>query len=163
MRTTEQKRKALFRLAKQRQADRLPPYACLADFHGGFYECDLVSPWSKSARNVDAEVMIIGQDWASSDVLEKKPSEDRRRLGQESSSTTNKKLPEFLGYMGLQFCETYATNAFPFIKRGSKSERIPRKDLVYCAETYTLPQIEIVSPLMAICLGKAAFRAVYRI
>ena len=163
MSTTEQKRRKLLKLAKRRQADRLPPHACLADFHRDFYECDHVSPWSISAHNVDAEVMIIGQDWASSDSLEKKldaVAEDRRRLGQRYSKPTNKNLREFLECMGLQFCQTYATNVFPFIKRGA--EPIPRNHLVCCAKTYTLPEIEIVSPRMAICLGKDAFDAVCR-
>ncbi len=162
MRTTEQKRKELRKLAKRRQAHRLEHHACLADFHNGFYECNHVSPWSKSACNVDAEVMIIGQDWASSNVLEREPDEDRRRFGQDCSSCTNTNLREFLGYMGLQFRETYATNVFPFIKWGAKDEDIPFRDLVSCAEIYTLPQIEIVSPRMAICLGQKAFNAVCR-
>ena len=163
MRTTEQKRKELRKLAKRRPAHRLEHHACLADFHNGFYECNHVSPWSKSACNVDAEVMVIGQDWASSNVLEQEPNEDRRRFGQNCSSHTNTNLREFLGYMGLQFRETYATNVFPFIKWGAKDEDIrPFRDLVSCAEIFTLPQIEIVSPRMAICLGQKAFNAVRR-
>ena len=112
MKTTEQKRKALLQLAKRRNKDRLKPHACLGDFHSGFYECKHVSPWSISAGNVDAEVMIIGKDWASSDTLEKEPDEDRRRLGQNYSSPTNINLRKFLGHMGLEFSETYATNVF---------------------------------------------------
>ena len=165
MKTTEQKRKALLQLAKRRKKDRLKPHACLADFDSGFYECKYVSPWSKSACNVDAEVMIIGQDWVSWDHLERecdKKRQERRRTGQDCSSRTNTNLREFLRCMGLQFCETYATNVFPFIKRGKKSARVPRRDLVSCAKTYALPQIEIVSPRMAICLGQKAFEAVCR-
>ncbi len=161
--TTEQKRQKLRKLAKRRKAHRLPPHACLADFHSGFYECKHVSPWSKSACNVDAEVMIIGQDWVSWNVLERELDEkrqERQRTGQDLSSRTNINLREFLGYMGLQFCETYATNVFPFIKQGNKSAYIPSGDREACARTYTLPQIEIVSPRMAICLGEAAFNAV---
>ncbi len=78
MRTTEQKRQKLRKLAKRRQVHRLQPHACLADFHSGIYECDYVSPWSKSACNVDAEVMIIGQDWVSWDVLERERDEKRQ-------------------------------------------------------------------------------------
>jgi uracil-DNA glycosylase len=162
MKTTERKREELLQLAKHRQADRLLPHLCLADIHGGYYECDYVSPWSKSAANVDAELMLIGQDWASSEILERKPNEDRQKRGQDWSAPTNTNLREFLGYVRLQFSETYATNLFPFIKRGSKSANIPFGDLVRCARIYTLPQIEIVSPRMAICLGKAAFDAIRR-
>ena len=86
MKTTEQKRKALLKLAKLRQADRLPPHACLGDFHKGFYECDHVAPWSIAACNVDAEVMIIGKDWGATIPSEKEPDEDRRRLGQTYDS-----------------------------------------------------------------------------
>jgi len=156
MKTTEQKRKELFQLAKRRKKDRLKPHACLDDFHNGFYECDHVSPWSKSACNVDAKVMIIGKDWGASIPLEKEPDEDRRRLGQTYLKLTNVNLREYLGHMGLEFSQTYATNVFPFIKRG----HIRQPDMVYCARTYTLPQIEIISPRMAICLGKPAFDAV---
>lgn len=162
MKTIEQKCEELFQLAERRKKDRLEPHACLADFHNGYYDCDYVSPWSISAHNVDAEVMIIGQDWTSSDSLEQEPDEGRRMLGQRYSKPTNINLRELLGYMGLQFCETYATNVFVFIKRGNRSARIPSRDLEYCARTYTLPQIEIVSPRMAICLGKKTFRAVCR-
>jgi hypothetical protein len=59
MKTTEQKREKLLQLAKKRMADRLPPHYSLGEFHDGYYECDYVSP------NVDAELMLIGQDWAS--------------------------------------------------------------------------------------------------
>jgi hypothetical protein len=39
------------------------PYSCLGDFAGGIYDCDdHVSPWSKSAQNVDATIMVVGQD-----------------------------------------------------------------------------------------------------
>ncbi len=167
MRTTEQKRKKLRKLAKRRQAHCLQPHACLADFHGGIYECHHVSPWTKSACNVDAEVMILGKDWVSWDTLERELEQelyekiqDRQKNGQDSSSRTNINLREFLGHMSLEFSETYATNVFPFIKRGKKSAPIPFRDLVSCAETYALPQIDIVSPRMAICLGQEAFNAV---
>jgi uracil-DNA glycosylase len=162
MRTSEQKRLQLLQLAKRRQGDRLPPHRCLAEFHNGYYECDYITPWSISACDVDAELMLIGQDWASSSILQQAPDENRRRLGQDCTSHTNINLRAFLGYMGRRFSETYATNVFPFIKEGSKSARIPSRDLVRCATTYALPQIEIVSPLIAICLGRATYNAVCR-
>jgi restriction system protein len=164
MTTPEHKREDLLQLAKRRQADRPPrPHHRLAEFHGGYYECDYVSPWTISAANVDAELMIIGQDWASSKTLEQEPDKDRQRFGQDCSSPTNTNLREFLDrFMHLKFSETYATNAFPFIKHGAKNADIRFNDLVCYAKTYTLPQIEIVSPRMAICLGKKTFDAVRR-
>jgi uracil-DNA glycosylase len=160
MTSAARKRQQLSRLAEQRRSDRLPPHFNLHDFHGGFYDCPHVSPWSISACNVDAELMLIGQDWASSNILEQGPDECRRKLGQDWSSPTNTNLREFLQRMGTEFSKTYATNLFPFIKAGAKNARIPFTDLVMCAKAYALPQIEIVSPRMVICLGSATFNAV---
>ena len=59
------KRARLLELARERQADRWPGYAAIGDYHEGRYECDFVSPYTRSAANVDAQVMVLLQDWAS--------------------------------------------------------------------------------------------------
>jgi hypothetical protein len=61
---------------------------------------------------------------------------------------------------GLTFDKTYATNVFPFIKIGRHRGSIKPSALLYGAQKYALPQLKIVSPLMAICLGPPAFDAV---
>src|SRR5688572_17306909 len=58
MLTSQEKQQRLIELANNRKAARLNGYACLRDFHGGIYECDYVSPWTKSVNNVDADVMV---------------------------------------------------------------------------------------------------------
>ena len=163
--TNEQKQEALLRLAKKRQVDRRKPHSCLADIHEGYYECNFVSPWTISARDVNADLMILGKDWASTETLRDcPPDQERRRIGQGWNTPTNKNLRAYLNdYMdGLTFSETYSTNVFPFIKIGKKNGRIPRADMLYAARTYALPQIKIVSPLIAVCLGAPAFLAVSR-
>lgn len=40
------------------------------------------------------------------------------------------------------------------------SSSVPIRDLNYCAITYTLPQLEIVKPRMALCLGAKTFNSV---
>jgi restriction system protein len=162
--TNEHKREALLQLAKKRKADRRDGYKCLSDIHDGYYECDFVSPWTTSAHNVNADLMILGKDWASTKILEEQDRDpERRRTGQDENSKTNTNLRYYLGnYCRLEFSDTYATNVFPFIKCGSKAGRIRTPDMRYAADTYALPQIKIVSPLMAICLGPSVFRAVRR-
>jgi uracil-DNA glycosylase len=163
--TSEKKREELLRLSKQRQADRREGYLCLSDIHAGYYECDLVSPWSTSAQNVDAELMILGKDWVSSETIaDRPPDPERRRIGQGWEVPTNKNLREYLSDCmdGLVFSETYASNVFPFIRHGKKNSSIRDADMLYAAKKYALPQIEIVSPRMVICLGPPAFHAVRR-
>jgi hypothetical protein len=67
------KTEALLQLARLRQSTRFDGYASIGDFHNGIFECEHVSPWTKSGCNVDAEIMIVGQDWSSSDALDRDP------------------------------------------------------------------------------------------
>lgn len=116
--TLEQKCAALRLLARKRRRDSLQGYCRLIDFHGGYYECCFVSPWTKSANNVDADVMLFGQDWSSSDRLNRPRNFEQRKYGQTPKLRTNVNLREFLKQnMQLDFSETYATNVFPFIKK----------------------------------------------
>ncbi|MCK1732395.1 hypothetical protein IVA79_00160 [Bradyrhizobium sp. 138] len=56
--------------------------------------------------------------------------------------------------------QTYATNVLVFIKPGRMSSSVPIKDLRACAVAYTLPQLHIVEPRMALCLGGKTFDSV---
>jgi len=135
-------------------------YSSLSTFDEGYYESVFVVPWTKSACSYDADLMIIGQDWASESHL-KKRDECIRVLGQKPTLATNRNLKKFLKkYMLLEFGETWATDVFPFLKRKRMSERIPQNLLVECAKTYTLKEIEIIRPLMVVCLGLRTINAV---
>jgi hypothetical protein len=59
------KRARLLSLARLRQSTRWRGYTSIADYHGGVYECDFVSPYTKTAGNSDAEIMVLLQDWSS--------------------------------------------------------------------------------------------------
>jgi hypothetical protein len=160
-----QKREALLRLAKKRQDDTLEGYSRryfrLADFHDGYYETDHVVPWTISACNVDAELMLVCQDWASSDFLNKPKDRKQKEFGHDAALRTNINIKRILReHFGLSFGETYATDVFPFIKEGGMGADIPFVDLVRSASEYALPQIEIVRPKMVVCLGSNAFNAI---
>ena len=110
---------------------------------------------------MDAELMVLLQDWASDDVLSGPVLPERLTLGHDPGRRTNQRLRELLRqHFGFELKEVYATNVFPFVKVGSMSIPIRRRDLVRAAREFALPQIEIVGPRLAVCLGKAAFNAV---
>jgi restriction system protein len=134
-------------------------YKQVGDFHAGIYDTwGHVSPWSKSACNVDSSVMVVAQDWTSEESAKKTPS--NFELGYSPELPTNKNLHCFLrDFFSLDFSDIYATNLFVFVKPGNLSARIPSKDLLYSAKTYTLQEIEIVKPRMVICLGAAAYNS----
>jgi restriction system protein len=153
----------LLELARRRQACRWPGYKPLAEYHNGAYECDFVSPYTKAAQNVDASVMIILQDWSSHERLSGALDTDAVAHGHTPSLPTNRNLKRLLHvHFGLSLADTYGTNLFPFIKGGSLSSAIPIRDLERAAREFAIPQIDIVAPLVAVCLGLNTFNALRR-
>lgn len=154
------KRAKLLALAKLRQATRWPGYNCIGDYHEGAYECDLVSPYTKTAGNVNAEIMVMLQDWASDGFLSGPFHEPSAMLGHTPSRPTNRNLTKLLDRVfGLTLRDTYGTNLFPFVKLGGMSDPIPQADVITAAQQFGVPQIHIVNPKLVICLGLVTFNA----
>lgn len=156
------KRNKLLQLAHKRQQNCYESYKNLADFYDGYYEVDYVSPYSTTAHNVNADVMLIIQDWSSTDAMEQEGKcPKRKELGYTKGRKSNVNLFHLLQtHLGVSFEDTYATNLFPFIKQGNISAKIPQKDLRRAARDYTLPMIQIIQPKIAICFGIDTFNAV---
>ena len=134
------KHSRLLALAKQRQQECWPGYKSLADYFGGVYECDFVSPLTKTAGNVDAVIMVLLQDWSSDDELSQGLDENTLRLGYDPTQPTGRNLERFLNTtFGLSLADIYGTNVFPFIKSGGVSRRIPARDLIKAALEFALP------------------------
>jgi hypothetical protein len=92
------KHAALAKLVALRRSEESEKYFVLHKFDNGAWDFDHVAPWTKSARNVDAKLMIIGQDCASEKSLRdpKHNTPDRvalrKKLGQDPHLPTNKNL-----------------------------------------------------------------------
>ena len=154
------KEEKLLSLARHRQHSQWDGYKCISDFHDGAYECDFVSPYTKSAGNVDAKVMIMLQDWCLENWLAGPLDSDAVRLGMTPGSPTNKQLRLLLHEtFGLDLTDVFATNLFPFVKAGGMSARIATRDLVSAARIFAIPQIRIVQPKLVICLGLDVYNA----
>lgn len=161
------KEKAMADLVTQRRNDLHsdPKYVSLSNFDGGFYDCEFVVPWTISAKNLDADLMIVAQDWASQEFLNRRNSqqqrEKRKLTGQDEDLATNRNLKSRLEeHFGFSFSQTFATDVFVYVKPGEMNGYIPMRYLEDCAKRYTIPQIEIVEPRMVVCLGASTFEAV---
>lgn len=155
------KRSRLQELARKRRRARWPNYRRISEYHIHAYESDHVSPYTKSADNVDSPVFLLLQDWGSHKFLSAKLSREVKRFGMAPRLPTNRNLIGLLTtHLGLQLRDVYATNLFPFIKLGGLTEPIPEADLVRAARRFALPQIRIVQPKLVVCLGLATFNAV---
>ncbi|WP_444956953.1 hypothetical protein [Microbulbifer sp. ZKSA002] len=148
-------------MAKERQQVKKEGYKNIGDFHNGIYDCDYVSPYTKSANNIDASVMVLLQDWLGVDKLSGPIIQDAVDLGHIPSLPTNKRLKDLLQrHFGLSLSDIYATNVFPLIKYGNLSADVPAKDMVWVAQKFAVPQIEVVAPTIVICLGLKTFNAI---
>ncbi|HEV7681358.1 MAG TPA: hypothetical protein VGO68_04505 [Pyrinomonadaceae bacterium] len=158
------KQSELLALAKLRQRTRYPGYRCIGDYHAGVYECDFVSPYTKTAGNVDAEIMVMLQDWASDEFLSGPVHEPSVKLGHGPTLPTNRNLTRLLlTTFGLKLPDVYGTNLFPFVKAGEMTGNVREKDMKAAARQFALPEIRIVKPKLVICLGLATFNALRQV
>jgi hypothetical protein len=155
------KNRLLKALAKKRQRARWPRYKGIGDYHNGVYECNYVSPYTKTAGNVNSEIMVMLQDWSSRAALtQKNVDSDSVIFGYSTRLPTNRNLIRLLEeHFSKSLTDVYATNLFPFVKRGQMGASIPRRDLVRAAKEFARPQIGIVRPKLVICLGLVTFNA----
>jgi restriction system protein len=158
------KSERLYQLARKRQKARWPGYACVGDFHCGAYECDHVSPYTKSAGNEDSPIMVVLQDWSSEDRLRSTLDREAMELGHSPGLLTNRNLIALLDqHLNLNLGDVFATNLFPFVKPGGLSAAIPQADLVRAAGEFAIPQIKIVDPVIVICLGARVYDAIRKV
>ncbi|MER8719645.1 hypothetical protein NKH64_14855 [Mesorhizobium sp. M0999] len=137
-------------------------YRKIGEFQGGVFDFDdHVVPWSRTASNLLPKIMLIAQDWASEDFLSGDLDQEQLQLGYTPGLPSNQNLFRLLGaHLNTTFEETFATDAFVFVKHGSMTTRIPNPDLRRSALEYALPQVEIVKPQAVVCIGSSTYNAI---
>lgn len=131
-----------------------------------------IGPWSDWQGNLDADIMIIGQEWGGSENYERQLGRDR------DGDPTNANLVSLATNIGVTLPPPSAmqgrndngvlflTNAVLCLRRGAatnstdkdaKSNAIPRSVFRVCARTFLRTQIEIVEPRFVLVLGILAW------
>lgn len=150
------KRDRMRELVERRRKGPWEPYGGIAEFHGGRYECDHVSPFSKAAGNLDSPIVVLLLDCATRANLSKRFDAHAAEHGYSKDEPTTARLKELLEtHFSLRLDQVFATNLFPFVR----DKRISSGDLRRAACEYALLQIEIVAPRLVICLGGDTFNA----
>lgn len=136
------------------------------------FNFDVVNPWELWQGNLDAEIMLIGQDFADSESLKNNLQEDWKK---EKSSSTNLALISFfkiLGYPIPEICykatselPLFFTNAILGIKKSDVQQMSkPVKNLwIQESREYLRELIGIVQPKCIIVMGKTAYKAICNI
>ena len=89
------------------------------EFQNGAFDKEFhVSPWTNSAKNVDSDLMLLGQDWVGSDWLSDPNNLKYADIGMDPNIPTNKNIEKYLKFFDLKFKDIFATNAFVYVKAG---------------------------------------------
>jgi uracil-DNA glycosylase len=135
---------------------------------GGVWDAEHIGPWSRWQGNLNAAVMVVGQDWGSEGYFTDnrgcdKPNSDTSSFLTKllASIDVNVSGPtELDGFLGAAFF----TNAILCLKAGDRmSGRVKARWLSNCGTRFLRPSIELISPRVLISLGVGAYRAIARL
>ena len=129
------------------------------------FDSDQIGPWSRLHGDLNAQLMIVGQDWG--DVRYYKKHEGRDDL----SNATMRNLETLLFHIGIDVSVTtysgeprglFLTNAILCLKDGGLQAKVNPQWVSNCESRFLRQQIEIVRPSVVIGLGAFAFHAILR-
>ena len=128
---------------------------------GGAFDSDEIGPWTCWNGDLDARILIVGQEWGDVDSFE-------RQKGRDDPSGTNRMLRELLAFAGFDIgpapikvpaSGVYLTNAALCLKSGGVQAPVKDEWVKNCGVSFLRAQVEIVNPRVVVALGQQAYRA----
>lgn len=135
-----------------------PAHCC-----GGRFDGEEIGPWSRWQGNLNARLMVIGQDWGDNVTFERNGGVSR------SNNPTNRTLIRLMAAAGLHLGppeatgsgarEAFFTNAVLCLKtKGGLQGDVQRIWFDNCGTKFLLPLIRLVNPPFVVTLGERAYR-----
>jgi uracil-DNA glycosylase family 4 len=127
------------------------------------FDSDEIGPWTRWLGDLDARVLVVGQDWGDEHAFEKQKDLD------SPNSATNRMLRELLASVGVPVPDVgvaagpsgvFLTNAVLCFKDQGCQAPVREEWFQACGPRFLRPQIELVNPRVVICLGERAYGAV---
>ncbi len=123
----------------------------------GQYDSDHIGPWSLWQANMNAEVVVVGQDWGNTKYFNKWQGRD-----QSVDNPTNENLQKLLSIIGVKIGRPqdqqdqviFLTNLILCLKTGGLQGRVEDEWFANCSHAFFKPLIEIINPRAIIALGK---------
>lgn len=136
-----------------------------AQLFDGKQDSTEIGPWTRWQGALDAELMVVGQDWGDVDYLETHNGLD------DPDNSTNVALRHLLAIAGFSVEPVgpttergtiFLTNAILCLKRGGMGARVRAAWFNECGEHFLRPQVDLIRPSALVTLGERAYRAVCR-
>lgn len=182
MTTNETKLESYYQLLEKRRADRFcEAHNCVNPWHDIDLQTldktrnvvDLIDFSSEDVvlkggdlsgqRNLDVEVLILGQDYADVDSVRCKVKSGTWPKTDHFGSRVEA-IKEVLANEGLRVANnTFTSNLVPFLKKTSHmGGHLSAKLIKHCAREYARELIDIVAPKAVYLLGAVVTRAIFR-
>lgn len=159
------KEKAYMELVRKRKNYKFPSgLVNPSDVEGGVFDREInIGPWCKWQGNLDAKIMLIGQDWGTVDYYVE------TRGCHRDESRTNQSLIKLFKLIGIDIgtpshpnhaAPCFFTNAILGLKdEKAMAGKVKDSWLKECAKEFLKPNIEIIKPRIIITLGINAYNA----
>jgi len=130
---------------------------------GGAFDSDHLGPWSRWQGNLDAKLLVVGQDWGGTEYFIRHRGFDTPR------NPTNRHLRQLLESIGIAVPppsdtetvgEIFLTNAILCLKRGGLGAPVRTEWFKNCGKRYLQPLIDLIAPQVVITLGRRALDSV---
>jgi len=132
----------------------------------GAFDSDHLGPWSRWQGNLDAQVLVIGQDWGGTDYF------IRHRGFDTPVNPTNRHLRQLLESIGIAIPppsdtdtvgDIFLTNAILCLKKGGLTGPVRTEWFKNCGKRYLQPLIDLIAPQVVVTLGRRALDSVLRL
>ncbi len=134
--------------------------ACVSS---SIFDSDQIGPWTLWQGNLDAEIMIVGQDWGDVRYFIGNAGHEAAR------NPTNEMLVKLLASIGVKIDPpspqdtgggiVFLTNAILCLKQNGLQGAVQPEWFQNCGEHFLKPTINLVRPKILITLGESAYRA----
>jgi uracil-DNA glycosylase family 4 len=128
----------------------------------GDYDSEQIGPWSRWQGNLNAKLMVVGQDWGTPTYFSKWKGFDNPK------NNTNLNLMKLLKSIGSdiapvlcrdQIGQLFFTNAILCLKPGNLQSEVETEWFMNCRK-FLIRQIEIIRPQVVVALGERAFYSI---
>ena len=132
--------------------------------NGGKWDSEEIGPWSLWQGNLDAEVLVVGQDWGDISYFTKWRGRD-----EPFNNPTNENLQELLKIIGIEIRKplepqdniVFFTNVILCLKDGGLQGTVKNEWFKNCSQAFFLPLIDIISPKVIVSLGKKVSESIF--
>lgn len=137
------------------------------DCANGAFDSDHLSPWTKWQGNLNAELMIVGQDWGdlayflnnAGNESPKNPTNSNLVKLAASIDVTIEPLPKFSEFEG----QVFLTNAILCLKEGGLQGAVKQEWFNNCGTKHLKPTIELVQPKVLVSLGAKVYETIQKL